>query len=308
MNIIVLTKKWRSPLNIRLTGATLGLAIGAFTLSLILVVSAGYFIGTSKSGQSFSLFSASLQSDLTGQQQTASQAARAAQDNVNVLTARLAQLQAHVIRLDALGRRLVEMAKLDKGEFDFGRSPPQGGPEIPSYTEFTNIPKFAKTLSHFSGQLEDKEQQLGILETLMMTRNLQQQVVPTSWPVSKTAWISSHYGQRTDPFSGRLAMHHGIDFAAKEGSTVVAAGAGVVTWSSERFGYGNMVEVDHGNGIATRYGHNKKNVVKVGDIVKKGQTVAFMGSSGRSTGPHVHFEVLRDGKPVNPAIYVSTRR
>lgn len=308
MNIIVLTKKWRSPLNIRLTGGTFALAVGVFTLSLLFVVSAGYFLGKNNPGQHFSFLPANVVADLAGQRQQVDDATRTAQENVNVLTARLAQLQAHVIRIDALGRRLVEMAKLDKGEFDFGRSPAQGGPEVPSYAQSTNIPDFVRTLSNLSGQLEDKEQQLGILETLMMNRTLQQQVVPSAWPVSNAGYISSHYGQRTDPFTGRLAMHYGVDLAAKEGSTVVAAGAGVVTWSGDRYGYGNLVEVDHGNGIATRYGHNKKNLVKIGDVVKKGQTLALMGSSGRSTGPHVHFEVLRDGKPVNPVAYISASR
>lgn len=306
MNIIVLTRKWRSPLNIRLTGVRLGLAVSVFVLSLLSVVSAGYFIGTSAFRQNLDLFP-SAQAELPGQNPV-DKGALTAQDNVNALTARLAQLQAHVIRLDALGQRLVEMAKLDKGEFDFDQSPGQGGPEIPSATQSMDVPNLLVTLSRFSGQLEDKEQQLGILETLMMNRHLQQQVIPTAWPVSNTGWISSHYGQRTDPFTGRLSMHYGLDFAAKEGSTVVAAGAGVVTWSSSWYGYGNMVEVDHGNGIATRYGHNKKNLVKIGDIVKKGQTLALMGSTGRATGPHVHFEVLRDGKPVNPAKYISASR
>ncbi len=152
-------------------------------------------------------------------------------------------------------------------------------------------------------QLDNSESQLGILESLMMDRKVQQQSEVTGRPTSK-GWMSSKFGRRTDPFTGHRAWHNGVDFAGKLGSEIVTVAAGVVTWSGERNGYGRMVELDHGEGQATRYAHNSKNLVKVGDIVKKGEVIALMGSSGRSTGPHVHFEVYKNGRAVDPASYI----
>ncbi|UCE89604.1 MAG: M23 family metallopeptidase, partial [Pseudomonadota bacterium] len=136
---------------------------------------------------------------------------------------------------------------------------------------------------------------------------LQAEVMPAGRPV-KRGWLSSYFGKRTDPFTGRRVHHAGVDFAGKLGSDVVAVAAGVVTYSGKRYGYGNLVEIDHGNGYSTRYGHNRENLVKVGDTLKKGHLIAKMGSSGRSTGPHVHFEVLLNGRAVNPKKYVHASR
>jgi murein DD-endopeptidase MepM/ murein hydrolase activator NlpD len=226
-------------------------------------------------------------------------------DHINALSLRMGQLQAHVMRIDALGDRLASMAKLDKGEFDFDQSPAQGGPigglEIKTQ-EMTNL---LAGMDELARQLEDREQQLSVLETMMLHRNLQKQVLPTGRPL-KGGWTSSYFGIRTDPFTGKRAHHDGVDFAGKLGSDIMAVGAGVVTWSGERYGYGNLVEIDHGNGYVTRYAHSKEILVKIGETVKKGQVVAYMGSSGRSTGPHVHFEVLRNGRVVNPARYISS--
>ena len=138
---------------------------------------------------------------------------------------------------------------------------------------------------------------------MLMTRNLQAEVIPAGRPITR-GWLSSYYGMRTDPFSGRRAHHSGIDFAGKMGSDVVTVAAGVVTYSGRRSGYGNLVEINHGKGYVTRYGHNSELLVEVGETVKKGQIIAKMGSSGRSTGPHVHFEVLVNGRAVDPKKYI----
>jgi murein DD-endopeptidase MepM/ murein hydrolase activator NlpD len=131
--------------------------------------------------------------------------------------------------------------------------------------------------------------------------------VPAGRPIT-SGWLSSYFGIRTDPFTGKKERHKGLDFAGKLGSDVVAVASGVVTWAGRRYGYGNLVEINHGNGYSTRYGHNDKITVKVGDAVKKGQIIAKMGSTGRSTGPHVHFEVLHKGKQVDPMSYIKTAR
>ena len=127
---------------------------------------------------------------------------------------------------------------------------------------------------------------------------------PAGRPVQQ-GWLSSYYGWRTNPFGGNQQFHKGIDFAGKENSEIVAVGGGVVTYSGKRYGYGNLVEITHGNGYITRYGHNKKNLVREGETVKKGQAIALMGSTGRSTGPHVHFEVIKDGKKIDPAKFIA---
>ena len=219
------------------------------------------------------------------------------------MTLRIAELQARLVRLDALGERLTSMAKLDNGEFDFSRMPALGGPEVSLEDDTYSAPNFQEMLDQLTAQVEDRQQQLDTLEALLAKRKLQNDVFLAGRPIKK-GWMSSRFGRRTDPFSGHVAWHAGVDFAGKDGSDIVAVASGVVTWSGERYGYGNLVEINHGNGFKTRYGHCKESLVKVGDVVKKGQIVALMGSSGRSTGPHVHFEVYKHGRAVDPSTYI----
>ncbi len=276
--------------------------LGGVTLAMALVSAislyTGYLFGAQRVPETFSR---AWQAEVSTQRQDLEEARRTAEENLNALAVRLGQMQAHVIRLDAVGQRLTRMAGLDKGEFDFEAPPPQGGPE--SGGEPIAVPDFLNLLSELERQLEDRTQQLAVLESMLMNRNLQAEVVPAGRPI-KTGWQSSPFGWRTDPFKGNRQFHGGVDFAGKDGSGVIAVAAGVVTWAGKRSGYGNLVEINHGNGYATRYGHNKEILVRVGDTVKKGQDIATMGSTGRSTGPHVHFEVLLDGRAVNPTRYI----
>lgn len=246
------------------------------------------------------------QQEMATQRTEVADARRKVNEDMDALAVRLATLQAKMIRLDALGERLTEMAKLDKGEFDFSKQPAVGGPESGVEVESLTAPDFLHSLDDLSQQLDDRAQQLGLLETMIMSRNLQKEVRPAGRPI-KSGWISSYYGMRTDPFTGRNEFHKGMDFAGKEGSDVVSVGAGVVTWAGDRYGYGKLVEINHGNGYSTRYGHNEEILVNVGDTVKKGEILALMGSTGRSTGPHVHFEVLYKGKSVDPKKYAMAR-
>lgn len=229
---------------------------------------------------------------------------RQAQEKLSALTLRVAELQARIVRLDALGERLTTIAKLDSGEFDFSQVPALGGPEsADDMGAAYNPPDFIEVINNLTDQIEDRELQLQTLEALLAKRKIQSDIFIAGRPVKK-GWMSSRYGRRTDPFNGNIAWHQGVDFAGKENADIVSVAAGVVTWSSERHGYGLMVEVNHGGGFSTRYAHNNENLVKVGDVVKKGQVVALMGSSGRSTGPHVHFEVFKNGRAVDPASYI----
>jgi len=226
------------------------------------------------------------------------------EDTLDALAIRIAQMNARIIRLDALGRRLTDMADLEDGEFDFDSVPAVGGPEEP-YAGGSNvaIPEILDSMQSLDEQLVDREAQLRVLESVLMGQNLNDRVYPQCRPVS-SGWISSYFGKRTDPFTGKPANHTGIDFAGKLGDPVAAVADGVVTWSADRYGYGVMVEINHGNGYSTRYAHNAENLVAVGDEVKKGQAVAYMGESGRATGPNLHFEVLKNGRRVNPVNFI----
>ena len=212
----------------------------------------------------------------------------------------LGRMQASLDRLNALGETLAEMAMLDPELFDFSTEPPLGGP-LPTDEVMGELTPHFEAIA---GQLESRRRQLDILEHLLLVSQMQSQRSPSGWPVLK-GWISSRFGARHDPFTGRKTSHHGLDFAAPEGSDVVAVAAGIVSYSGRRSGYGWVIEVNHGNGYTTRYAHNKKNLVTVGDRVDKGQRIGLVGKSGRSTGPHVHFEVILDGRRVDPAEFVA---
>ncbi len=225
------------------------------------------------------------------------------QAQLEALTVRLATLQARLLRMEALGERITTVAQLDSGEFDFTADPAIGGPLSDETIPYTP-PAFVDAISELELQIADRAQQLDILEGLMAERQFEADVSLTGRPV-KQGWISSPFGRRTDPFTGQLAWHTGIDFAtAAAGADIVSVAAGVVTATGDREGYGLAVDINHGNGYVTRYGHAEKVLVEVGDIITKGQAIALVGSSGRSTGPHVHFEVYKHGRVVDPASYI----
>jgi murein DD-endopeptidase MepM/ murein hydrolase activator NlpD len=225
------------------------------------------------------------------------------QERVDAMAMRLGQMNAHVIRLDALGKRLTEMADIDHREFNFESAPPAGGPEGESAGISAQIPDLTAMLNDLESKVELRDAQLAALENVILARELNKQIVPDGRPV-RAGFISSYFGQRQDPFSGHQAFHKGLDFAGKAGAEVVSVAAGVVTFTGHRSGYGSLVEVSHGNGYVTRYGHNQKILVQVGQTVQRGEALALIGSTGRSTGPHVHFEVLRNGRQVNPMSFI----
>ena len=232
---------------------------------------------------------------------------RVLQEKVNALAMRVGQMNANVIRVNALGKRLTRMAKLDDGEFDFGNPPALGGSESGVDGQPVQIPSLTTMVDDLQSQLSSREQQLGVLENLILTRELNKQVYPEGRPV-QDGWISSYFGSRADPFTGYAAVHKGLDFAGPQGTKVMTVAAGLVTFAGERSGFGEMVEINHGNGLATRYCHNEKLLVKQGDMVRKGQDVALMGSTGHSTGPHLHFEVLKNGTQVDPLRFIGEDR
>ena len=245
--------------------------------------------------------------ELSQQQSIVDTTRRALQQNLDALALRLGQMNAHVVRLDALGTRLTQMAGLKDGEFDFTTAPSLGGPEEPlADTEFTKITGVVGALDVLDEQLADRNRQLTVLEDLLLNSKLRDEVHPEGRPVTQ-GYISSRFGSRTDPFTGRRAFHKGVDFAGREGAEVVAVASGVVIWSGQRYGYGELVEINHGNGYVTRYAHNVDNLVAVGDTVRRGQVIARMGDTGRATGPNLHFEVLLNDAPVDPLTYIGSQ-
>jgi len=223
--------------------------------------------------------------------------------SIEALSSRLGLMQAHVNRIDALGQKLIQMAKIDKGEFDFSQTPALGGPETVPQTTIDSS-ELHRAIDNLSANLEHRENQLVVLEELLMNRNLLNEVRPSGRPITN-GWLSSYYGMRTHPITGKKERHKGIDFAGKMGGPVIAVAKGVVTFAGTRYGYGKVIDINHGNGYTTRYGHNSKLLVSVGDTVEKGFQIAEIGSSGRSTGPHVHFEVLKNGQQVNPMKFIN---
>ncbi len=242
---------------------------------------------------------------LVSERQRIEQARRDAEIHLNALAQRLGHMQAELLRLNALGQRLARMGGLDKREFDFTSEPAMGGPEASRGPSSLSVPDFVKELERVSGQIDRKSKRLGALESSLMDKQLQAAVYPTGWPTDG-GWVSSGFGVRSDPFTGRTAFHEGVDIASRFGSAIKAMGGGVVSFAGQKEGYGLTIEINHGNGYTTRYAHCKSVLVRVGDRINKGQDVALVGSSGRSTGPHLHFEVLRDGKTVNPGSYLKS--
>ena len=308
MNIVVLRRKKGCTGLVTLCHKKMAMALVAFFFVIpALLIYSGYHMGIAHMKADPDELTVAVQAELDSQRLQLSEVKQKAEENLNALALRLGKLQAHIIRLDALGQRITNMAKLDKGEFDFENPPAQGGPEGQQKGSPLPISDFVAALDDLSAQLDDRSKQLSVLETLIMSRNLQAEVMPTGRPVSR-GWLSSYFGMRTDPFTGRRVHHSGVDFAGKLGSDVVAVAAGVVQYSGKRSGYGNLVEVNHGNGYVTRYGHNLKNLVTVGQTIKKGEVIAKMGTTGRSTGPHVHFEVIVNGRAVDPKKYIHAAR
>ena len=229
---------------------------------------------------------------------------QAEKQRTTALTIKLAELQSQVLRLNALGERLASDAKIPEKEFNFSETPVSGGPlSSVSKIDDKSLEELLVDIEQFENELNYEEKQLQMLESLTFGHHIQNNGYLSGRPIAK-GWLSSYYGIRKDPFNGRPTMHKGVDFAGKENTAIIATASGVVTWASNRYGYGKLIEINHGEGLTTRYGHNKDILVSVGDVVNKGQTIARMGSTGRSTGPHVHYEILQNNKQIDPIKFV----
>lgn len=248
-----------------------------------------------------------LQLDIRRQQGKVDRLGQQNEQGLNALAARLAELQAASTRIDALGERLANMGQLSLDEFDFSEPAAVGGPGDSIYPGFTSEDELGYSIAALNEKLRRQASQLDTLQFLMANRQMESDLTPAGWPVRK-GWISSRYGERNDPFTGAREQHHGLDFAGTRGTEVLSVASGVVIWAANRAGYGKMVEIDHGNGYRTRYAHSEKLSVQAGDHVNAGQVIALMGSTGRASAPHVHFEVIKNGARINPARFVGQLR
>jgi murein DD-endopeptidase MepM/ murein hydrolase activator NlpD len=234
---------------------------------------------------------------------------RAAAEN-EAIGRQLAQMQARLLRMEALGARVSEVAELDQAEFSFDQdalpvvtAAGQGGPVVADFGALERA-ELQAHIDQLALQIREREVQLELIESLLLDDEYRRVGAPAGRPIT-WGWVSSPYGRRIDPITGRKAWHAGVDFAGKEGSDVITVASGIVVFAGRRSGYGNMVEVSHADGYTSAYGHSKEILVAVGDVVHKGQRIATMGRTGRATGPHVHFEVRKNGKHVDPAVYVA---
>ncbi len=302
MHIILLSRRHGAARSLSLDLRWLLAGLGFLT---VLAVGGGAALGAWMAPHSVPVLDSAVVSQALDAQREEVGAVRVdAQRQLDAFAAHVAELQARLTRLDALGERLTELAELDASEFDFSLGVGQGGPEEPIGGAAYAPPPFMSTLDELALRMDSREQQLEVLEQLLADRRLDEATMLSGHPVLQ-GYVSSPFGRRIDPLTGRISVHKGVDFAAKAGSDVVAVGAGVVTFAGRRNGYGNTVEISHADGYVTLYAHNRSNTVQVGDLVQRGQAIATVGSTGRSTGNHVHFEVTRNGELVNPHSYIA---
>jgi murein DD-endopeptidase MepM/ murein hydrolase activator NlpD len=308
MNIIIVRNSHALPLRIDLSGRNarlLAVALCACASVLIAVGAAGAWLFASPRAHDLREI-AKMHDALLEQRDALAGLDQDSHRNLDALAAQLGQLQAQATRLNALGERLTQVGKLDDGEFDFGSAPAVGGPEEPATGVIMALP-LQSGIDNLRAEFDRQQAQLDVLENLLRDRKIDNQLMPSGMPVAQ-GYIASGFGDRSDPFDGHQAIHMGVDFSAPEGAPVTAVADGVVTFTGVRSGYGNVIEIDHGNGYMTRYAHNSAIDAKEGDRVHAGQMIANVGSTGRSTGPHCHFEVWYNGRAVNPMVYVKSTR
>jgi len=243
---------------------------------------------------------------LSAQEAEAERSRAFVQQNLNAMAVKVGEMQAQLTRLDALGERLSALAGVK--EFRFNEAPGLGG-AAPTLMPPQNLSlaDFSEKLTVLSRQVENRNDMLGVLEAQLFEQAVKKKLMPTMMPVA-APYNASGFGRRVDPFTGQWAMHEGIDFLADLGSPVVAAAGGVVVFAGLHPQYGYMVDIDHGNDLVTRYAHCSKLLVREGDVVHRGRKIAESGSTGRSTGPHLHFEVRFRGVAQNPAKFLVSNR
>jgi murein DD-endopeptidase MepM/ murein hydrolase activator NlpD len=303
VDIILVSNRYAKARSITLTRTRLAaIAMVGAVLFVAIVLAAQYAIVRLQPG----LMSNELRSWLASAQQDEIQKQQTyLRKSMDTMAMRLGQMQAQLQRLDGLGARLAKMSGMKPQEFSFGQPPAQGGPYLPAAIpqQDISLQTMERQMAELNTLLSDRSDKLLALETLMMQDKLSKKLLP-SIPPTTVGWYSSNFGWRTDPFTGKSAMHEGVDYMVPSGTSVRASAGGVVVYADTHPQYGNMVEIDHGNQVITRYAHCSKLLVKVGQMVRRGKEIALSGSTGRSTGPHLHFEVRYKGMAQNPVRFL----
>ena len=303
MNIVFISKSHGQSSTFSMNGKRLLMVFVLLVGLFAMVGLGGYYYAISKQSDVLTPEMISRWSDdLDDQKKQVEEQKQVSARKIDALSVKMGELQARLLRIEGLGERLTQMADIDRSEFDFAAGPGMGGP-ADMLDEYYQAPTLKDALDQLTDRIVDRQQQIEVLHSLLSDREFKKDIFLAGRPIKK-GWMSSRYGKRRDPFHGRIAWHAGVDFAGKDGSEIISVAAGVVTWAAKRYGYGLLVEINHGNGYSTRYAHCKEITVNVGDVVDKNQTIALMGSSGRSTGPHVHFEVLKNNRQVDPARFI----
>jgi murein DD-endopeptidase MepM/ murein hydrolase activator NlpD len=302
MEILVISKSRGTAGAFRLSGFGLTL----LALAILSAGAASAYLGFTKGGDDMveqilnnpERSSKLWHREIIAQRQFLNRLRRDLNADLSAVSRSVGKLQGEVNRLDAVAERVAESSRLDPKEFGFSAPTAVGGPHD-SLSELPEWSNLLANLDQLGPEIELRDSRLTALESFLLDKQQRDAAEPVARPVDD-GWLSSGFGYRNDPVSGRREFHSGIDFAGKPGLEIRAVAAGVVTWSAQRWGYGNLVEISHGNGYLTRYAHNRTNLVKVGETVEKNQNVALLGSTGRTTGPHLHFEVVHHNKIVNP--------
>jgi murein DD-endopeptidase MepM/ murein hydrolase activator NlpD len=271
-----------------------------FVLSVIAVASLLYYLTFQHAAEKIPMVRDMVASVASPAQDDATKKDRYVKENLAAMASKLGEMQAQLMRLDALGERVQGLAGVKPQEFNFRELPGRGG-MLPSsgLQKPLDMSEFQQVLEATARDVEHRADYMNVVESTLMSQKIQSKLLPTITPVN-VGYNASGFGWRFDPFTGRNTFHDGIDFAASTGTPIVAAAGGVVIAAEYHHQYGNMLEIDHGNEIITRYAHASRLLAKVGDIVRRGQHVADIGSTGRSTGSHLHFEVLVKRTPQNP--------
>jgi murein DD-endopeptidase MepM/ murein hydrolase activator NlpD len=304
LNIILVSGDLGKVRTLTLSGSQLLLLVLALVLAVGLFAAGVQFLVLRHAAQIQSPLVQSLLTSMTEEQQKRTESY--VRENLNTMAVRLGQMQAQLLRLDSLGERLAKLSGIKPQDFFFDQVPGQGGAAPALAPQDLSMSELSRHVDDLARRVDDRFDKLGVLESLVMRDRVTKKMLPSVLPI-ENGWYSSNFGWRIDPFSGKNAFHEGIDFNAEPGTPIVAAAGGIVVYSDFHPEYGNMIEIDHGNDLVTRYAHASKRLVRVGEVVLRGQKIAEVGNTGRSTGAHLHFEIRDKGVPQNPARFLQAR-
>jgi murein DD-endopeptidase MepM/ murein hydrolase activator NlpD len=304
VQIILVDRRLKQARTITLTGRTYVLAMGGLVTAVLLAVIGLYAVSLKISTE----FRIPILNDLVHyvMRDEVARNDQIVRDNLTAMARKLGEMQAQLMRLDALGERVSKMSGIRPEEFNFKEVPGRGGAE-PSAGRVMSLDEVNQEMARIAKDVGAREDYMDVIESELMAVQVRRALLPQNTPVSE-GFVGSGFGHRTDPFTGQVAMHAGVDFAAPTGTPIYAAAGGVVAVAEKHSVFGNMVTIDHGNDLETLYAHASRLHVKPGDIVRRGQKIAEVGSTGRSTGPHLHFEVHVKGQPQNPTRFLARQR